>query len=109
MTGAFTFREQQICRVVHHVYCPKALSHANRLLPKTAYRNVFTEDDPEHIPGWLSVMLKVSCAGDAGTQILSSPVKGFSDNKRHSFHLSGRVFSGRRGFFIYYTSKSNHR
>ncbi|HAI9995967.1 TPA: cytoplasmic protein, partial [Escherichia coli] len=23
-----------------------------------------------------------------------------------SFHLSGRVFSGRRGFFIYYTSKS---
>ncbi|ARA09342.1 cytoplasmic protein [Escherichia coli] len=38
--------------------------------------------------------------------ILSSPVKGFSDNKRHSFHPSGRVFSGRRGFFIYYTSKS---
>ncbi|EEY5767273.1 TPA: cytoplasmic protein [Escherichia coli] len=29
----------------------------------------------------------------------SSPVKGFSDNKRHSFHRSGRVFSGRRGFF----------
>ncbi len=30
---------------------------------KTAYRNVFTEDDRgEHIPGWLSVMLKVSCA-----------------------------------------------
>ncbi|EEZ0495298.1 cytoplasmic protein, partial [Escherichia coli] len=26
--------------------------------------------------------------------MLSSPVKGFSDNKRHSFHLSGRVFSG---------------
>ncbi|RCZ22040.1 cytoplasmic protein, partial [Escherichia coli] len=23
----------------------------------------------------------------------SSPVEGFSDNKRHSFHLSGRVFS----------------
>ncbi|EFB1299234.1 cytoplasmic protein, partial [Escherichia coli] len=22
--------------------------------------------------------------------MLSSPVKGFSDNKRHSFHLSGR-------------------
>ncbi len=36
---------------------------------KTAYRNVFTEDDQEHIPGWLSVMLKVSCAGDAGTQL----------------------------------------
>ncbi|AYP03451.1 cytoplasmic protein [Escherichia coli O41:H45] len=28
-----------------------------------------------------------------------SPVKGFSDNKRHSFPQSGRVFSGRRGFF----------
>ncbi|ESA84187.1 hypothetical protein HMPREF1617_03236 [Escherichia coli 908675] len=28
-----------------------------------------------------------------------SPVKGFSDNKPHSFHPSGRVFSGRRGFF----------
>ncbi|EEY5723304.1 cytoplasmic protein [Escherichia coli] len=39
-------------------------------------------------------------------KIRSSPVEGFSDNKRHSFHLSGRVFSGRRGFFIYYTSKS---
>ncbi|ESE01797.1 cytoplasmic protein [Escherichia coli] len=38
--------------------------------------------------------------------ILSSPVKGFSDNKPHSFHPSARVFSGRRGFFIYYTSKS---
>ncbi|ESE04601.1 hypothetical protein HMPREF1615_03292 [Escherichia coli 908632] len=34
-------------------------------------------------------------------KIRSSPVEGFSDNKRHSFHLSGRVFSGRRGFFIY--------
>ncbi|WP_215254589.1 hypothetical protein, partial [Escherichia coli] len=34
------------------------------------------------------------------------PVTVFSDNKRHSFHPSGRVFSGRRGFFIYYTSKS---
>ncbi|MCV5802093.1 hypothetical protein OFN34_25110, partial [Escherichia coli] len=39
-------------------------------------------------------------------KIRSSPVKGFSDNKRHSFPPSGRVFSGRRGFFIYYTSKS---
>ncbi|EFE8585055.1 TPA: cytoplasmic protein, partial [Escherichia coli] len=26
-------------------------------------------------------------------------MKGFSDNKPHSFHPSGRVFSGRRGFF----------
>ncbi|EFA4516872.1 cytoplasmic protein [Escherichia coli] len=30
-----------------------------------------------------------------------SPVREFSGNKRHSFHPSGRVFSGRRGFFIY--------
>ncbi|EFN7412852.1 cytoplasmic protein [Escherichia coli] len=36
----------------------------------------------------------------------SSPVKGFSDNKPHSFHPSGCVFSGRRGFFIYCASKS---
>ncbi|EFB1628818.1 TPA: cytoplasmic protein [Escherichia coli] len=35
-----------------------------------------------------------------------SSVKGFSDNKPHSFHPSARVFSGRHGFFIYYTSKS---
>ncbi|KAA9979328.1 cytoplasmic protein [Escherichia coli] len=38
--------------------------------------------------------------------IRGSPVTVFSDNKRHSFHPSGRAFSGRRGFFIYYTSKS---
>ncbi|EEW8132066.1 cytoplasmic protein [Escherichia coli] len=29
------------------------------------------------------------------------PVKGTSDNKHHSFHPSGRVFSGRCGFFVY--------
>ncbi|EAB9245450.1 cytoplasmic protein [Escherichia coli] len=28
-----------------------------------------------------------------------SPVEGFSDNKPHEFRPSGRVFSGRRGFF----------
>ncbi|KDU09332.1 hypothetical protein AC58_3345 [Escherichia coli 3-105-05_S3_C3] len=63
----------------------------------------------ECISGWLSAMLKVSYAGAAGTLnpmpenslMRGSSVKGFSDNKRHSFHLSGRVFSGRRGFFIY--------
>ncbi len=44
---------------------------------------------------------------DAGKVLnRGSPVTVFSDNKRHSFHPSGRVFSGRRGFFIYYTSKS---
>ncbi|HAJ3343691.1 cytoplasmic protein [Escherichia coli] len=37
----------------------------------------------------------------ANNLMRGSPVKGFSDNKRHSFHRSGRVFSGRRGFFIY--------
>ncbi|EAC1328959.1 cytoplasmic protein, partial [Escherichia coli] len=26
-------------------------------------------------------------------------MKGFSDNKPYSFHPSGRVFSGRCGFF----------
>ena len=78
----------------------------------TAYRNVFIEDDREHISGGLSTMLKVSCAAGilklmpTNSLMRGSPVKGFSDNKRHSFHLSGRVFSGRRGFFIYYTSKS---
>ncbi|EEV6536193.1 cytoplasmic protein [Escherichia coli] len=29
------------------------------------------------------------------------PVKATSDNKPHSFPPSGRVFFGRRGFFIY--------
>ncbi|EFC1525709.1 cytoplasmic protein [Escherichia coli] len=37
----------------------------------------------------------------ANNLMRGSPVKGFSDNKPHSFHRSGRVFSGRRGFFIY--------
>ncbi|NYY75501.1 cytoplasmic protein [Escherichia coli] len=32
-------------------------------------------------------------------------MKGFSDNKPHSFHPSGRVFSGDAAFH-YYTSKS---
>ncbi len=62
----------------------------------------------------LSATRKVSDAGAAGILnpmperclIRGSPVTVFSDNKRHSFHPSGRVFSGRRGFFIYYTSKS---
>lgn len=62
----------------------------------------------------LSATRKVSDAGAAGILnpmperclIRGSPVTVFSDNKHHSFHPSGRVFSGRRGFFIYYTSKS---
>ncbi|EGX18932.1 hypothetical protein ECSTECS1191_1726 [Escherichia coli STEC_S1191] len=72
----------------------------------TAYRNVFIQ---ECISGGLSATRKVSDAGAAGilnpmqanNLMRGSPVKGFPDNKPHSFHPSGRVFSGRRGFFIY--------
>ena len=94
-----------------YVLAEGSFSYGQAVAVITAYRNVFIQ---EYISGWLSVMLEVSCAGAAGilspipehSLIRGSPVKGFSDNKRHSFHLSGRVFSGRRGFFIYYTSKS---
>ncbi|ELV20998.1 putative cytoplasmic protein [Escherichia coli 09BKT078844] len=63
----------------------------------------------ECISGGLSATRKVSDAGAAGilnpmqanNLMRGSPVKGFPDNKPHSFHPSGRVFSGRRGFFIY--------
>ncbi|XNM47758.1 hypothetical protein ACLK17_18075 [Escherichia coli] len=41
-------------------------SHATGCCRQTAYRNVFMDEDPGTISGWLSVMLKVSCAGDAG-------------------------------------------
>ncbi len=48
----------------------QALSHANRLLPsKQLTAMCLLKMTREHIPGWLSVMLKVSCAGDAGTQL----------------------------------------
>ncbi len=89
---------------------PKALSHANRwLLLQQFTAMCLLKMTRERISGWLSVMLKVSYAGAAGilspmpanNLMYGSPVKGFSDNKRHSFHPSGRVFSGRRGFFIY--------
>ena len=74
----------------------------------------YTEYVRECISVGLSATRKVSDAGAAGILnpmperclIRGSPVTVFSDNKRHSFHPSGRVFSGRRGFFIYYTSKS---
>lgn len=49
---------------------PEGLSHANRLLPsKQLTAMCLLKMTREHIPGWLSVMLKVSCAGDAGTQL----------------------------------------
>ncbi|EGI9630003.1 TPA: DUF905 family protein [Escherichia coli] len=73
----------------------------------TAYRNVFTEDDQgtyfrlviRNAEGQLRWCYRNS-EPDAGKQLnvwLAS--EGLSDNKRHSFHPSGRVFSGRRGFF----------
>ena len=73
----------------------------------TAYRNMLIEDDQVRTSGWLSATRKVSDAGAAGILnpmperclIRGSPVTVFSGNKRHSFHPSGRVFSGRRGFF----------
>ncbi len=97
-----------------YVLAEGSFSYGQAVAVITAYRNVFIEMTRECISVGLSATRKVSDAGAAGILnpmperclILSSPVKGFSDNKRYSFHLSGRVFSGRRGFFIYYTSKS---
>lgn len=49
---------------------PKALSHANRRLPSQQLTAMcLLKMTRERISGWLSVMLKVSCAGDAGTQL----------------------------------------
>ena len=99
----------------HPVLLPEGpFSRKQAMAATTAYRNVLIEDDQVRTSGWLSATRKVSDADAAGTLKLmpenslmrGSPVEGFSDNKRHSFHPSGRVFSGRRGFFIYYTSKS---
>lgn len=63
----------------------------------------------ECISGGLSATRKVSDAGAAGilnpmqanNLMRGSPVKGFPDNKPHSFHPSGRVSRRRHGFFIY--------
>ena len=94
-----------------YVLAEGSFSYGQAVAVITAYRNVFIQ---ECISGGLSATRKVSDAGAAGILnpmterclIRGSPVTVFSDNKRHSFHPSGRVFSGRRGFFIYYTSKS---
>ncbi|EEV6838117.1 TPA: DUF905 domain-containing protein [Escherichia coli] len=97
-----------------YVLAEGSFSYGQAVAVITAYRNVFIQDDPGMHFRWVSRNAKVSDAGAAGILnpmperclIRGSPVTVFSDNKRHSFHPSGRVFSGRRGFFIYYTSKS---
>lgn len=97
-----------------YVLAEGSFSYGQTVAVTTAYLNVLIEDDQVRTSGWLSATRKVSDAGAAGILnpmperclIRGSPVTVFSDNKRHSFHPSGRVFSGRRGFFIYYTSKS---
>lgn len=73
---------------------PKALSHADRLLPSQQLTAMcLLKMTREHISGWLSVMPKGSYAGGAGILSLTpenslmcgSPVKGFSGNKRLHF------------------------
>ena len=97
-----------------YVLAEGSFSYGQAVAVITAYRNVFIQDDPGMHFRRVSATRKVSDAGAAGILnpmperclIRGSPVTVFSDNKRHSFPPSGRVFSGRRGFFIYYTSKS---
>lgn len=97
-----------------YVLAEGSFSYGQAVAVITAYRNVFIQDDPGMHFRRVIRNMKVSDAGAAGILnpmperclIRGSPVTVFSDNKRHSFHPSGRVFSGRRGFFIYYTSKS---
>ncbi|GDJ25726.1 hypothetical protein BvCmsKSNP081_03301 [Escherichia coli] len=98
-----------------YVLAEGSFSYGQAVAVITAYRNVFIQDDPgmhfRRVIRNAEGQRRWRCRNsepDAGKRCLirGSPVTVFSDNKRHSFHPSGRVFSGRRGFFIYYTSKS---
>nr|WP_106425686.1 DUF905 family protein [Escherichia coli] len=93
-----------------YVLAEGSFSYGQAVAVITAYRNVFIQDDPgmhfRRVIRNAEGQRRWRCRNsepDAGKVL---PVTVFSDNKRHSFHPSGRVFSGRRGFFIYYTSKS---
>ncbi|MGU8126430.1 DUF905 family protein [Escherichia coli] len=97
-----------------YVLAEGSFSYGQAVAVITAYRNVFIQDNPGMHFRWVihnaEGQRRWRCRNsdpDAGKQLnawLAS--EGLPDNKRHSFHPSGRVFSGRRGFFIYYTSKS---
>ncbi len=96
-----------------YVLAEGSFSYGQAVAVITAYRNVFIQDPGMHFrrvirnaEGQRRWRCRNSNPMPERCLIRGSPVTVFSDNKRHSFHPSGRVFSGRRGFFIYYTSKS---
>ena len=74
-----------------YVLAEGSFSYGQTVAVTTAYLNVLIEDDQVRTSGWLSATRKVSDADAAGTLKLmpenglmrGSPVKGFSDNKRH--------------------------
>ncbi len=76
MTGTYIFREPNTGLVVCHVYCPKSLSHASRLLSSQQLTAMC-----------LSTMTReLISVGLSATQRLTpegSPVTVFSDNKPH--------------------------
>ncbi|KDT36055.1 hypothetical protein AC67_5118 [Escherichia coli 2-052-05_S4_C1] len=97
-----------------YVLAEGSFSYGQAVAVITAYRNVFIQDDPgmhfrrvirnaEGQRRWRCRNSEPDAGKVLNTRLASD---GFSDNKPHSFHPSGHVFSGRRGFFIYYTSKS---